>query len=144
MSLSIEEVIKSMKRLELPQDVIQKMVADLRAKEAEIKDEKAANQGTKSKNQFVIVSVPNTSYGWVAQLPEEAAPQAVLEGIYAAAHAFNKSKKGSKHPVNTVGETCESVPRKFWKESGIGILLKTKIGVPIIETDNSLSPAPSV
>ncbi|MGX8716603.1 MAG: hypothetical protein ACSW8C_01280, partial [bacterium] len=52
------------------------------------------------------------------------------------AKAFNLSKKGRRYPVETVGETCENVPAKIFKEQKLW--LKTKTPVLIVPVDNDL------
>ena len=52
------------------------------------------------------------------------------------AKAFNLSKKGRRYPVETVGETCENVPAKIFKEQKLW--LKTKTPVLIVPMENDL------
>ncbi|MFO7725652.1 MAG: hypothetical protein R6V45_08900 [Oceanipulchritudo sp.] len=74
--------------------------------------------------------------GWVLQMPEEDSP-ALLEGqIHKAAYDFNQTPKGRRMPVKTIGEACESVPARIFKEHQVWV--KTKEPVLILKSDNSI------
>lgn len=74
--------------------------------------------------------------GWVIQIPEEENPATALERIHQAAHDYNASPKGSRMPVRSVGEACEHVAAKFFKEHGCWV--KTKEPVYLLRTDNRI------
>lgn len=95
------------------------------------------------KKQFaILVSDPEGRIegaeltGWVLQIPEEESPALLTEKIFRAAYEFNATPKGSRFPVQTVGEACESVTARFFKEQGAWV--KTKEPVRIIRTDNRI------
>ena len=95
------------------------------------------------KKQFVmIVSDPEGIIGgkdltgWVVQIPEDDNPATARDKLFKAAYDFNATPKGSKFPVETVGEACEIVPPKVSKEQNIWI--KTKCPVLIVTTDNKI------
>lgn len=78
--------------------------------------------------------------GWVLQMPEEDSP-AILEGqIHKAAYDFNQTPKGRRMPVKTIGEACESVPARIFKEQQVWV--KTKEPVLILKTDNQIPMEP--
>lgn len=95
------------------------------------------------KKQFIIlVSDPDgimpeqNLAGWVLQMPEEASPLSVQERIHKAAYDFNATRRGRKLPVETIGESMESVPAKHFKE--VELWVKTKTPVLVLTTDNKL------
>ena len=95
------------------------------------------------KKQFVIVAADNEGIladqdlvGWVLQLPEDEPMTSTPEKLARVAKAFNLSKKGRRYPVETVGETCENVPARIFKEQKLW--LKTKEPVLIIPMQNAL------
>lgn len=98
------------------------------------------------KKQFVILVsdpdgvVPEKELaGWVLQIPEEASPLSLEERIHKAAADFNATRRGRKLPVETVGETLESVPAKNFTE--VEVWVKTKQPVLVLTTDNKLPKA---
>lgn len=137
-SVSISLVAEALKAHRVPPPDIRAIIEELNAKVAETeKDEPTP----RVKQQYVIVST-GADIGWVFQLEESASPASVIDRIDQAAHAFNATKRGRLIPVATRGEAIESVPRKWFKTSGITV--KTKIPVSLIKTVNQLSEAPSV
>jgi hypothetical protein len=97
----------------------------------------------KVKKQFVIVlSDPNKELvqytnklvGWVGQISAEADVNTYLPKLYDAAYEFNRSKKGRKYPIKTVGDAMDTVQAKLLKKQGISI--KTKEPVLILLSDN--------
>ncbi len=95
------------------------------------------------KKQWVmLVSDPNGELpekdyvGWVAQIPEDDSPATTEERIHRAAYEFNVTPKGRRMPVESVGEACEVVSTRLFKEQQIWV--KTKEPVLIIKTDNKI------
>jgi len=95
------------------------------------------------KKQFsILVSDPEGKLegldltGWVLQIPEEESPALVSEKIFRAAYEFNASPKGRRFPVETIGEACEAVTARFFKEQGAWV--KTKEPVLLVRTDNKI------
>lgn len=74
--------------------------------------------------------------GWCFQMDEDENIADATDKIINAAGEFNRSKKGSKNPVKTIGETIMYVPSKFFKEQKI--YMKSKEPVYINITNNSL------
>ncbi|MFP4358005.1 MAG: hypothetical protein ACLFSZ_06160 [Puniceicoccaceae bacterium] len=95
------------------------------------------------KKQFsILVSDPEDKLkgmdlvGWVVQLPEDESPGMVTEKIIRAAYEFNATPKGRRMPVETIGEACESVTARHFKEQGVWV--KNKEPVLVIRTDNKI------
>jgi hypothetical protein len=74
--------------------------------------------------------------GWVLQMPEEEAPMTLESQIHKAAYDFNQTPKGRRMPVKTIGEACEAVPARIFKEHQVWV--KTKEPVLILKTDNAI------
>lgn len=98
------------------------------------------------KKQFaILVSDPHgvlkdkSLVGWVAQIEEEAPAPTVLEKIVAAAYDYNASPKGRRMPVQTIGEACEHVGPKFFKDHQVWV--KSKEPVLVVTTDNQIPQA---
>lgn len=140
--IDIAKVTEIIKRSNLEADVVKEILSAI---EEEVKTAEAETEEKPpvQKKQFVIlVSDPNGDMpekdlvGWVAQIPEMASPLTVTERIHRAAYDFNSSRRGRKNPVSTVGEACEAVSQKHFKEAEVAI--KTKVPVSVIVTDNQI------
>ncbi len=122
----------------MPDAEIGKLIARLIDME-EPKEEKAP---ALKKQLCILVSDPagiikTDLVGWVVQIPEEESPSLFLEqSVFRAAYDFNASKRGSLHPVQTVGEAMECVGSKHFKENGVWV--KTKIPVLVVTTRNEI------
>jgi hypothetical protein len=92
--------------------------------------------------EFLETSGLGALIGWVVQLPEEDSPYTVRARIVEAAHHFNTTKKGRLLPVQTIGEACENVPSRIFKEQSIWI--KTKCAVYAIPCANEIGETPSI
>lgn len=147
MKIDINLVAKALKEINVsPADA--RMVIEKLNLEAE-KNKKEPSPGGKSKKQFVIVASDPTGVlktvnltGWALQIEDDANPNTIIARINKAAYSYNNSRKGRLLPVNTVGETLENVPRRFFKDEddiGTNTLVKTKEPVLIITTDNKLA-----
>ncbi|MGC9449862.1 MAG: hypothetical protein ACP5I4_00325 [Oceanipulchritudo sp.] len=78
--------------------------------------------------------------GWVLQMPEEDSPM-ILEGqVHKAAYDFNQTPKGRRMPVQSIGEACESVPARIFKEHQVWV--KTKEPVLVLRTNNQIPMEP--
>lgn len=89
----------------------------------------------------ILISDPENTIqkeymGWVFQMDEDENIAEANDKIIVAAAEFNRSKKGSKCPVKTIGEACMFVPNKFFKEQKIYI--KNKEPVYVNLTNNKL------
>lgn len=132
--------------VQVPPDELAKLIRRLQdmLPEPEAEEEKPPAQ----KKQYVIlVSDPLHQIeagaelaGWVLQIPEDASPLSLHERIQKAAYDFNASRRGRKLPVQTVGETLESVPAKSLKE--VELWCKTRMPVLVLTTNNELPNTP--
>ena len=141
MKTDIETVQEVLESSELEPELAQKILKQIEDQTELAAEEAKAERVPAQKKQFVIlVSDPNGTIrehvlvGWVMQIPEDDAPATVTDRLIRAAYEFNISKKGRKYPVKTVGEACEAVGARFFKEQDIWI--KNKIPVQVIVTDN--------
>ena len=141
--IELELVKRVLKRTELEESVVSEILGELQS----VVNDEAANvdepKAAPVKKQFVVVVSDNSGIlsnkemmGWVLQLPEDEPMQSVPEKITRVAKAFNLSKKGRRYPVETVGETCENVPGRIFKEQKLW--LKTKTPVLLVPIANTL------
>jgi hypothetical protein len=142
--------------LDLVKFILQRNEIDVRKVNSIIEDIEQELKVLKEENppapriqkQFAILisdpenQMPTTDLtGWVLQLPEEESPALVEAKIHQAAYAFNQTPKGRRMPVKTVGEACEAVPARIFKEQDIWI--KTKEPVLILKSDNTIPMEPT-
>ncbi len=95
------------------------------------------------KKQFsILISDPTFELdgkdftGWVLQIPEDESPATTQERLIKAAYDYNASPKGRRMPVQTIGEACEVVSARFFKEQNVWV--KTKIPALVVTTDNKI------
>ena len=140
--IDLELVKRILKRASLDQNTFSEIIGELQS--AVHEEEDNIEKPIPIKKQFVILVADNEGVlqdkelvGWVLQMPEEEPMQSLNEKIAKVAQAFNLSKKGRRFPVTTVGETCENVSAKIFKEQKLW--LKTKEPVLLIPTQNNLN-----
>lgn len=75
--------------------------------------------------------------GCVVQIPEDQSEFTVEERIFAATYEYNRSKKGRRDPAKTVGEACERVPAKLFREQHIWV--KNKEAAYLLPSANIIS-----
>jgi hypothetical protein len=128
---------------ELDQATVDRIVRQLTKAAERAAEEAAAEREPPQKKQWVIMisdprgGIPDEDYvGWVLQVPENENPNAARERLIRAAHHFNTTPRGRKHPAKSIGEACEVVGAKFLKEENVSI--KTKLPVTVLKTDNVL------
>ena len=121
------------------ENTVHRILKQLREENQEEEKEKPP----RLKRQFVILvsdpegHIPARDFvGWVVQIPEEDSPATAEERIRRAAYDFNASPRGRKLPVMSIGEACENVTAKFFKEYKVDI--KTKIPVQVMISGNEL------
>lgn len=141
--IELELVKRILKRADLENNVLSEIMGELQSaieEDVELSDEPKA---APIKKQFVVLVADNEGVlsekdlvGWVLQLPEDEPMLSVSEKIARVAKAFNLSKKGRRFPVETVGETCENVPSRIFKEQKLW--LKTKEPVLLVPINNAL------
>ena len=141
--IELELVKRILKRADLENNVLSEIMGELQSainEETEINDEPKT---APIKKQFVVLVADNEGVlaekelvCWILQLPEDEPMQSVGEQVARVAKAFNLSKKGRRFPVETVGETCENVPSRIFKEQKLW--LKTKEPVLLVPINNTL------
>lgn len=109
--------------------------------ESDLSEDKPDKMPKVKKQWALLVSDPNNTIsgdymGWPLQMDETENISDLTDKIILAAGEFNRSKKGSKNPVNTIGEALMYVPSKFFKEQKI--YNKSKEPVYITLTNNKL------
>lgn len=119
---------------EIMQDIQQELQAD---------EEERANRPPAIKKQFAIVLSDNDGslagkdiVGWVVQLPEEDSVAVAPSRIALAAYAHNATLKGRRLPVQTIGEACEVVTAKLFKEHNVWV--KTRVPVLAVAQPNAI------
>ncbi|MGB0744710.1 MAG: hypothetical protein ACPGSB_09305 [Opitutales bacterium] len=119
-------------------EIMQDIEMELKAEE-----EERANRPPPVKKQFSIVLSDNEGIledkdltGWVVQIPEDDSVTVAPERIIRAAYEYNTTPKGRRMPVQTIGEACEAVTAKFFKEQNIWV--KTKVPVLAVATPNQI------
>ena len=71
--------------------------------------------------------------GWIAQIPEDDSVATTASRIHSAAYEYNATPKGTRMPVETVGEACEVVSAKLFKEQNIWVKSKTPLLIVPVE-----------
>jgi hypothetical protein len=111
--------------------------------ELKAEEEERANRPPSIKKQFSIVLADNEGVlagkdltGWVVQIPEGDSVTAAPERIIRAAYEYNTTPKGRRMPVQSIGEACEAVTAKLFKEQNIWV--KTKVPVLAVATQNQI------
>ncbi|MCH2155284.1 MAG: hypothetical protein MK080_04725 [Opitutales bacterium] len=119
-------------------DIINDINVELQEQEAENEEKPPP-----VKKQFcMLVSDPEDTLagkdyvGWVAQIPEDESPLTCPDRIIRAAYEYNQTPKGRRLPLETIGEACENVSAKYFKEQDIW--MKTKIPVHVVNTNNKI------
>lgn len=139
--IDLSLVAAALKTHKVPPPDIRAILEDL---SAQVAPESGDEPTPRAKNQFVCLSNPEGTFGWVFQMPFDASPTTLLDRIHRAAHAFNASKRGRLIPVVSISETLAGVPRKFFKDAGDGLVLKNKEPVALIRlTQGKLPEAPT-
>lgn len=140
--IEVSQVAELLKRhREITPPILREIVEEMNEITAPAADEDISPPA--AKKQFVVIlsdpegKLPKKDLtGWVVQIPESASPFSTLDRVFKGSYDFNASKKGRMLPVKSVGESLESVSRKFFKESELWV--KTKLPVAVIVTDNVL------
>lgn len=124
---------------------IRKVTEIMNEVELELKaeEEERALRPPPVKKQFVmLVSDPEgvleekDMVGWIAQIPEDDSVATTAGRIHSAAYEYNATPKGARMPVETIGEACEVVPAKLFKEQNLWI--KSKVPLLIVPVDNTI------
>jgi hypothetical protein len=137
--------------LELVKFILQRNELDIRQVNAIIEDieqemkvmqEENPPAAKVAKQWAILVSDPEgvmpkaDLVGWVLQMPEEDSPAVLESQIHKAAYDFNQTPKGRRMPVQAIGEACEVIPARIFKEHQVWV--KTKEPVIILRTSNAI------
>ena len=139
--VDIDLVKNILQRNELDVRQINNIIGDLE-QEMKILQEENPPVPRVKKDFAIMISDPegvlpkDDLVGWVLQLPEEEPPMALEGQIHKAAYDFNQTPKGRRLPVGTIGEACEAVPARIFKEHNVWV--KTKEPVLVLKTDNAI------
>lgn len=144
--IDLEEVSRALKNNNTDIQKINEIMADLKMV-IQAEEEERANRPPPVKKQFVVALADADGAladkditGWVLQIPEDDHPATAGERVMRAAYAYNTTPKGSRLPVQSIGEACEAVGPKFMKEENVWVKTRTPIlavAVPNkIPTDN--------
>ena len=145
--VSIDDVaqalVEAKVELSLQHKIIESLSAAVQEKAAQ--KEEAPKAG---KRQYVIVvSDPSGRVaaigdlaGWVFQIDATRPAAGILDDVRRVGVTYNEtSRKGKENPVKSVGEAVDSIERRFWvAQDGSRVLVKTKIPVQVVVTDNRL------
>ena len=119
-------------------EIMQEVEMELKAEE-----EEKANRPPPVKKQFsILISDTDGSLkdkdlvGWVVQIPEDDSLNSAPGKIISAAYEFNTTPKGRRMPIETIGEACEAVSSKIFKEQNVWI--KTKVPVLVVAVENKI------
>lgn len=118
--------------------IMQELELELKAEE----EEKALKPPAVKKQNVIMISDPNGELrdkdivGWIAQIPADDDILETVPRIHRAAYEFNTTPKGIRMPVETVGEACEVIQAKFFKEQNVWI--KSKTPLLILPVDNKI------
>ena len=140
--IELELVKKVLKRAAVEESVLTEIVEELQSAILEIDGDDEPKPPQVKKQHVVLVSdcegelADKELVGWVFQIPEDKPMTGIVDQIVRASKSFNKSKKGRRLSVETIGEACESVSAKIFKEHDVWV--KTKEPVLIIPVKNSL------
>lgn len=140
----VGEILKASK---LDRGTVEVLMEAIR-REAESAEQEKTEKKPREKRQYVVLisdpdgKIPKEDLvGWVLQIPEMASPMTVEDRIRRAAYDFNQSARGRKNPVSTIGEACEAVAQKNFREAEIAV--KTKVPVAVLVTDNKIPMEPA-
>lgn len=143
--VDIELVKMVLTRNEIDTRTTAGIIQELQQEQAAEKDEEKEKP---VKKQFVVVvydpegELKGKEFtGHVVQIPEDESVYTALERLHRAGYEFNTTKKGRRMPVKTLGEVCEHVPAKLFKEQRVWVkhkepvfLLRTKGLLPTEKT----------
>tara|TARA_B100001778_G_scaffold284581_1_gene251043 strand:+ start:157 stop:612 length:456 start_codon:yes stop_codon:yes gene_type:complete len=111
--------------------------------ELQIEKEEREQRPPLVKKQFVTLISDNEGKlvdqdfaSWIVQIPEDDSPATVIDKIHQSAYNYNVTSKGQRLPVKSIGEACESVSARLFKENNLWV--KTKIPVLAVRCSNKI------
>ncbi|MGB0344302.1 MAG: hypothetical protein ACPGGJ_02815 [Coraliomargarita sp.] len=146
--IDIDTIKQILQRNEFDIQKVNAIMEDLK-QEIQIQEEERANRPPPVKKQFVVLLADADGTlaerditGWVLQIPEEESVSEAPLKVISAAYEYNTTPKGRRIPVQSLGEACEVVSAKLFKEQNVWV--KTKTPVLAVAVPNRLpteSPA---
>lgn len=137
--VAIEDIELTLRKKDVSPEIIRSVLADL----AEQLEMNASEKTPRQKKELMVIASDygegnedTPPVGWVVQVAEGRVHPEVVADVVSVANDFNETKKGKKFPVETLGDTFEAVPARFFKERGISV--KTKIPLVIHKFPNNL------
>ncbi len=144
--VDLELVKMILQRNEIDTRKVYEILEDINTEVEARAEEKEKEKLPPVKKQFVfLVSDPQGELegkdlvGWVVQIPEEESPHTAEERLHKAAYEYNITPKGQRLPLETVGETCENVSARLFKDQQIWV--KTKEPILVVPTSNKIPKA---
>lgn len=144
MAFKTEDVLDALREAGIDTAKQKVVLESLKAIEKEKKEEKEAEKGPKTKNQFVVFVMDDGTLsnkeliGYVLQVPESASISATPETFRDAARAYNNgARKAKKYPITTIGDGMKALRGKWIKDTGIKV--KTKESIAIIPVKNEIN-----
>ena len=111
--------------------------------ELQIEKEEREQRPPLVKKQFVTLISDNEGKlvdqdfaSWIVQIPEDDSPATVIDKIHQSAYNYNVTSKGQRLPVKSIGEACELVSARLFKENNLWV--KTKIPVLAVRCSNKI------
>lgn len=155
--LDYKIIEKALENHELEQDTITSILEEIKSQTdaldmiADISDKQELDESVeeekektpRKKKQFnIIVSDPEGKIptgteliGWVTQMDEDEPIESALHKIHTAVYDFN-AQTGKSDKFTTVGDACQNLKSKFFKNAGIAIKTKEPVFVQI--TNNKI------
>lgn len=140
MKADIDIVKMAVQRNEPDQSKQQAILDDI-LEAIKIQQEENPPQPRQPKQFVMLVSDPDLMIkddlvGWVVQTSEDDSPIDTEDKIIKATYEFNRTPKGRRMPVKTIGEALEVIPSRIFRQHGIWP--KTREPVLLVTTDNQI------
>ena len=126
MKTDLDNVALACQRNNVDERTTANILSDLQQAAKEEAAEREANKQTQKKQKYCIVVSDTLGSlrdievsGFAVTIDEDQSEFSIPEKLTEAAREYNRSDKGRKNPVNTVGEALEVIPVKLLKEYGI-------------------------
>ncbi|NBQ47976.1 MAG: hypothetical protein EBU33_05925 [Sphingobacteriia bacterium] len=143
MKLSLEEIQGALAEAKVPTEQQTMVIDHLQEVIKELEAEKIATKLPSQKNEFGVIIFDKNGVlkgqdfvAAVYTIPQGEDHDNVLRKISEAARDQNEAAKRKKHTIESMGEACESVKRKFIKQKNVNI--KSKAPVRVLVSDNKL------
>lgn len=144
MKITIAEVQEALARAKVPAKEAGLTIEHLQKVVEELEQEKEQQNPTpKVKNKFGVIILDELGdiksdnlSALVYQIAEDQDYNTVPARVNAIVKSFNLTKKGQKHPVNSVTEAFQAIAPKIFKAEGI--IRKTKEIIPVLKTNNKI------